>query len=199
VQRNGSTCRESTLLLDVWLVTHLTGRLLDDALRPLGITGDEFGLYSLLHGRGPVAPTQISRWTGMAPTTVSGMIRRLAARGHLTRRPHPGDARSHLLELTPAARQVTEEAAQVLARLLPRIEDGLPSGAGAVRAGLGALDSALRDLLPVDRHPFPGMADPGETRPATAGEPAALLTPNQQREVQAYAQWLRVRDAEPRA
>src|SRR4029453_5894785 len=56
----------------------LTARnLIDEALRDLVVAADAFGLYSLLHELGPTTPTQVARWTGMAPTTVSGMARRL--------------------------------------------------------------------------------------------------------------------------
>lgn len=120
MQRNSSNSQESTtLLFDVWLVTHLTGRLLDDALRPTGLTGDEFGLYSLIYTRAPVTPTQISRWTGMAPTTVSGMLRRMGTREHLTAAPNPADARSRVLRLSTAGLRVTAEAAAVLGETQP--------------------------------------------------------------------------------
>jgi hypothetical protein len=56
---------EISVLFDVWLLMHLVSGMLDQALAEHGLSGDEFGLYSLLRGFGPVTPTQIARWTGM--------------------------------------------------------------------------------------------------------------------------------------
>jgi DNA-binding MarR family transcriptional regulator len=146
------------------LVSHLTGRLLDDALRPLGVTGDEFGLYSLIYSGGLVTPTQISRWTGMAPTTVSGMLRRIAARGHLEDNPHPGDARSRLLHLNDDGVSVTAQAAAVLAATLPLRNDALVDGQDAIRAKLAVLDDGLRQLVGAAPRPYalPGTGQPAE-------------------------------------
>src|SRR5919199_322961 len=93
---------EISVLFDVWLVMHLVAGLLDQALAEHGLSGDEFGLYSLLRGFGPATPTQISRWTGMPATTVSAALRRLTARGHVERMPHPDDGRSYLVALSDA-------------------------------------------------------------------------------------------------
>jgi DNA-binding MarR family transcriptional regulator len=206
VQRNSSTCGGSTLLFDVWLVTHLTGRLLDDALRPLGLTGDEFGLYSLIHARAPLTPTQISRWTGMAPTTVSGMLRRLRDRDHLSETPNPGDARSRMIGLSAAGQRLTGEAAGVLVPLLHRIEEVLDTDVAAVRAGLRDLDAALRRTVDAGGHPYGDLGgDPGGSPDDTGGDrpdrPAAVtyrgerLTPAQADEVRMFIDWLRTRDS----
>jgi DNA-binding MarR family transcriptional regulator len=194
MQRNGSNGNDATLLLDVWLVSHLTGRLLDDALRPLGLTADEFGLYSLIYSSGPVTPTQISRWTGMAQTTVSGMLRRIAARGHLEDDPHPDDARSRLLRLSNDGADVTARAAADLAATLPLLNDALDDEQDAIRAKLAVLDDGLRRL--VDAAPRPYALPKTEThaeRP-TISYPGPRLSQNQVDEVRSFIDWLRTRD-----
>lgn len=196
MQRNSSNSQESTtLLFDVWLVTHLTGRLLDDALRPTGLTGDEFGLYSLIYTRAPVTPTQISRWTGMAPTTVSGMLRRMGTREHLTAAPNPADARSRVLRLSTAGLRVTAEAAAVLDAVLTRLHDALGGHATATRFGLHELDTALRQLLDTAEPYHIAPADQLDGQPALAYQ-GRRLTRTQADEVRAYIDWLRVRDAQ---
>jgi len=193
MQRDSSNLPECTVLFDVWLVTHLTARLLDDGLRPLGLTGDEFGLYSLIHSFGPIAPGQISRLTGMAPTTVSGMIRRLTARGHLVQVPNPDDARSRLLRLSDDGVRVTERAGQVLAAELPRLHDALASGPTAVRAALCDLDAALRGMLDVAPRPYaPVRAEPDGQQAITYTGPR--LTEAQAAEARRFIDWLRARD-----
>lgn len=195
--RKRSTGHESTLLFDVWLLTHLTTRLLDDALRPLEITGDEFGLYSLIYSCGPATSTQISRWTGMSPTTVSGMVRRLAARGHLTHSPHPEDARSRLLGLSDQGRRVTVEAAKTFAQVLPHLQAHLRLAPGAVRAGLRDLDSGLRKLVDAAPHPYGSPTQRPDDQPAITYT-GAPLTESQAAEARTFIDWIRARDERER-
>jgi DNA-binding MarR family transcriptional regulator len=196
VQRNGSNDNHATLLLDVWLVSHLTGRLLDDALRPLGLTADEFGLCSLIYSGGPVTPTQISRWTGMAQTTISGMLRRIAARGHLEDNPHPDDARSRQLRLSDDGEGVTAQAAAVLAATLPLLNDGLNDEQDAIRAKLAVLDDGLRQLVDAAPRPYalPGT-ETSEERP-TISYPGPRLSQYHVDEVRSFIDWLRSRDGQ---
>ena len=66
-----------SLLFDVWLVTGLIAGLLDDVLADTELNGDDFGMYSLLRRFGPATPTQLHRWTGLPPTTISAHLKRL--------------------------------------------------------------------------------------------------------------------------
>lgn len=198
MQRDGSksisgSCGESTLLFDVWLITHLSGRLLDDALQP-ALTGDEFGLYSLIYSFGPVAPTQIARWTGMAQTTVSGMVRRITTRGHATYIPNPDDGRSRLLRLTEEGLAETIRAATVLAGMLPRLHMALEHGPSAVRAGLRDLDTGLRSLLDVADRPYDDQLDQSRDESPAVRYEGAALTLAQIAEVRTFIDWLRARD-----
>ena len=45
--------QEMSLLFDVWLVMHLASGMLDDALADTDLSGDDFGMYSLLRVFGP--------------------------------------------------------------------------------------------------------------------------------------------------
>lgn len=159
----------------------------------MGLTGDEFGLYSLMYTRAPVTPTQISRWTGMAPTTVSGMLRRMGTRKHLAQAPNPDDARSRVLRLSTAGLRVTAEAAAVLDAVLTRLHDVLGSSAPAVQAGLHELDNALRELLEMAEPYHVRAADEMDGRPALAYQ-GERLTRAQTDEVRTYIDWMRVRD-----
>ena len=196
MQRNSSTPHPSTLLFDIWLVTHLTTSLLDDALRDLAVTADEFGLYSLLYELGPSTPTQVARWTGMAPTTVSGMVRRLTARGHVAPMPNPRDARSRLLGLTDEGTRITSEGGRRLAALMPKLLDALAPHTTTAHLGLRRLDRALRTVVgAADR---PDQPLPGETGEVIDGGHVSYagtpLTTAQQQEVQHYIRWIRARD-----
>ncbi len=192
--RKGST-GEGTLLLDVWFVMNLTGRLLDDALRPVGVTADEFGMYSLIYAFGPVSQTQIARWTGMPLTTINGTVRRITGRGHLREMPNPEDARSRMVELTDDGVAVTFAGAQVLAAILPQLALALRAGEAEVRAALQDLDQGLRQLVGASPRPY----EWAETSPARGvSYQGQQLTPAQLAEVRRYIDWVRVRDASAR-
>jgi DNA-binding MarR family transcriptional regulator len=193
MKRNRSIGRD-TLLLDVWLVSHLTGRLLDDSLRPVGLTGDEFGLYSLIYSFGPITPTQICRWTGLAPTTVSSTLRRVTARGHLAAETDPSDGRSRLLALSPAGVDVTTRAAVILGAALPLLEEVLDAGPEAIRWALGDLDGALRRLTGTAPRPYETAPAGVSPREATVDYPGPRLSAAQSAEVRAFIDWLRARD-----
>src|SRR5215217_4075931 len=111
--------RGMSMLFDVWLIMHSMTTLLDEALAPTPLSGDDFGLYSLLRGYGPVTPTQISRWTGMRPTTVSVALKRLQAREHGVSTPNPDDGRSYLIGLNDAGIAAHIGAARRRARHRP--------------------------------------------------------------------------------
>ena len=182
---------EGTLLLDVWFVMHLTGRLLDDALRPVGLTADEFGMYSLIYSYAPLTQTQIVRWTGMPLTTVAGSIRRIAGRGHIADVPNPDDARSRMIKLTDEGVRATVAGAEVLARVAPQLAAGLVRDETTMRTALSDLDQGLRRLVDVAPRPYAVAGSGTASNVEYGGRP---LTPEQTAEVRRYIDWLRVRD-----
>src|ERR1700710_2023047 len=112
---DADTHPQMSVLFDLWLVSHLISGALDDVLADAGgLSGGDFGFYSLLRRFGPVALTQVVRWTAMRPTTVSTLVRRLQQRGHVEQRPNPADGRSRLLALTPAGAAVHAATAGAL-------------------------------------------------------------------------------------
>ena len=105
-------------LFMVWLVARSAEDLLDTVLATTGIHGDEFAIYSILAASPGITPSDLSRWMAAPPTSVSSYVKRLEARGHLTRRPHPKDRRSYRIHLTTAG-QRTHQAAIELFRPIP--------------------------------------------------------------------------------
>ena len=119
----------------VWLAARSTEALLDEALAPVGLSGDEFALYSMLAARDSITPTELARWMAAPPTTVSSYVKRLEARGHVRRAPNPEDGRSSLVRLTRAGRAAHSRAVAVVRPLSARV------------AGELADDSAVGDAL----------------------------------------------------
>ena len=163
-----------TLLFDLWLLLHVASGVLDDALREDGLSGDDFGLYSLLRGFGPTTPSQIGRWTGMRPTTVSAALRRLTDRGHLQRAENPADGRSYLVGLSEAGRGVHAAAAASFRSIVAGVADALGGEEAEQRQSLQVLDAALRRVAELDARPYSLVLGP-EARPRMvyAGPPLA--------------------------
>jgi DNA-binding MarR family transcriptional regulator len=135
---------ETNVLFDVWLVARRTYGALDQALEPAGLTADEFAIYSVLRSPATITPSELARWMGAPPTTVSSYVKRLEARGHLTRESNPDDRRSYVLQLTAEGRQAHQAAGKRFLPVLERVVEALGTKEEAgVRRSLAALHQAL--------------------------------------------------------
>src|SRR5215467_8977370 len=93
------------VLFLVWLTARAASDLLDTALAPAGLTGDEYAIYSVLAAGPSITPGELARWMAAPLTTVSSYVKRFEARGHVTRERNPDDGRSYRLQLTPSGRR----------------------------------------------------------------------------------------------
>lgn len=136
----------TNVLFDVWLVSRATTALLDSALSPTGLTGDEFGIYSALTSADTLTPSELARWTCAPPTTVSSYVKRLERRGHVVREPNPDDGRSYRIQLTPEGHRVHRAAAAAFQPVLERVVAAVGRDETSVRAALRVLHAALDSL-----------------------------------------------------
>lgn len=123
-------------LFMVWLVSRSTEDLLDRALASSGLNSDEFAVYSVLTAAPTITPTELARWMAAPATTVSSYVKRLEARGHVSREANPQDRRSYRIRLTPAGRAAHARAVELF----------LPLRA-AVAADLAERDEPVREAL----------------------------------------------------
>lgn len=130
----------------VWLTSRATADLLDAALAPAGLDGDEFAIYSVLTASHSITPTELARWMAAPPTTVSSYVKRLEARGHVRREPNPADRRSYRLELTPEGRRAHRAAVKLFTPLRDRVASGLGEQEEPVRDALIALRTVLDEI-----------------------------------------------------
>lgn len=126
---------EATLLLDADMRR---------GLGALGLTGTSAHLLVLLGRGGPSTQRDLATGLDVAPRTVTTLVDDLAARGLVTREPHPRDRRATLV--TP-----TDDGAALLERLeRERVELAAllfgPLDDDAVAAFTGALDDVLDRL-----------------------------------------------------
>ncbi|MGK5114425.1 MULTISPECIES: MarR family winged helix-turn-helix transcriptional regulator [unclassified Geodermatophilus] len=186
-----SSTPQMSVLFDLWLVNHLISGALDDVLADSGgLSGEDFGFYSLLRRFGPVTATQVVRWTAMRPTTVSTLIRRLQQRGHVEQRPNPADGRSRLIALTPAGEEAHVETATTFFAATRTLAAALGPDEPRQRVALQRLDAALREVGGLDPRPYTvPTAEPKTTGRLTYDGPP--LAADEEAHVRAYIDFVR--------
>ena len=179
-----------SILMDTWLIAKVTGGLLDDALQLSGMNGDDFALYSLLNAYGPAAPTQIARWTGMRPTTVSAALKRLASRNHSTKVTTGSDRRSYQVGLSEEGRAAHARTARVFWVETRKLADLLGDREPELRQHLQSLDASLREAAALDPRPYALTSGDGSDQWSVSyrGEP---LTAAQEQLVRQYIDFVR--------
>src|SRR6478735_2389424 len=120
----------------VWIVSRSAEDLLRTVLAPIGLTGDELAIYSILNASPGITPSELSRWMAAPPTSVSSYVKRLEARGHLTRRPHAKDGRSYRIHLTAAGRRTHQAAVELFGPIRTRVIETLGDEEGSVKESL---------------------------------------------------------------
>ncbi len=134
----------------MWLELHaafqLFGTLLARTL-PEDPAAREFALYSTLNALGGATPTELAGVLGLPLTTTSAQLNRLVTRGHATRTVNPDDGRSYVFTLTEEGRRVTTVHFDSFRRMTSSVRARLAVPEADVRAGLVALETALRDEL----------------------------------------------------
>lgn len=137
----------TNVLFDLWLASRAATSVLDEALRPAGLTADEFAVYSVLVAA-PLTPGELASWMAAPSTTVSSYVRRFEARGHVRRLPHPDDGRSYRVELTREGRRAHQRAGALFLPVLRDLEARLGRSTGAVRGALARTRAALDVVRP---------------------------------------------------
>jgi DNA-binding MarR family transcriptional regulator len=132
--------------------------------RSLGLTDVEMQALIHLREQRSLAPAQIARLLDLSSGGATALVQRLERAGHITRRPHPNDRRSTLLQLSEeAARRLADADADVAHGLDRAIAPLVESERAAVArffAELTALSEAAgaaprRDSEPAARRPVP--------------------------------------------
>ena len=115
--------------------------------RRAGISTSELqALRHLVDGsRGPV---ELSHLLGVTSAASSGVVDRLASRGHVQRRPHPDDGRRTQVEVTASGRGEIDVLLAPMQSRLAELDASLDDAERAVvRRYLEAATEALRSVL----------------------------------------------------
>lgn len=141
VKRDGT--HDTNVLFELWRLSRAASALLEVELNAAGISGDEFGIYSVLAHGEALTPSELARWMSAPATTVSSHIKRLEARGHVTRTRSAQDRRSYTLRLTPSGRAVYRHARAIYQPILQRVVGHLGRTEPDIRRSLIALREAI--------------------------------------------------------
>ena len=128
------------LCLHVQRAARALARRFDAALRPLGLTNNQFSLMMSLNRPEPPNMAWVSDVLAMDRTTVTAILKVLERRGLVTVSVDAADKRGRRLALTPAGRDLLRRALPVWKRTHAAIERGLaPSDPDRLRADLKAV------------------------------------------------------------
>lgn len=86
---------------------------MEDLLRPLGLTTSAFNVLQIVAGDPePLSPSEITARYPIPVTsaTMTGLLDTCERRGWVVRRPHPGDRRRILVEITEAGERARADA-----------------------------------------------------------------------------------------
>lgn len=146
--------QQISLMFDTFMVRTRMECVLGGALSAVGVPPGEYAVISLIFVGGPLAPADLRRLVGGAPTSLGSRLSSLSRKGWIRRRPDPADHRSWLIELTPEGTRRVHDAIPYAADCERRIDAALEAqgtAADTVRAALLTLSTALRSLLPDTR------------------------------------------------
>jgi DNA-binding MarR family transcriptional regulator len=132
------------LVTDIQRAVHVLGLHLEAALGDLGLSQGEIHVLSLLGYAGIMSVTELQRGVRHRPSTLTGILDRLGARGMTQRRINESDRRSNLIELTPQGRAAAERVIQAMADVERRLFAGRPSD--QLRHFRAILDAIARSL-----------------------------------------------------
>ena len=116
----------------------------DQRARQLGISRAQWTVLMRLDRSEGLKQSELADIMELQPITLTRLLDRLAANGLIERRPDPNDRRANRLYLTPAARPLLEQLAELGSEMM----DGVLAGFDAedVRRMLDDLDAVKNNL-----------------------------------------------------
>lgn len=107
--------------------------------REFGVTGPQLGTLRVIHRLQPVSAGDLARAAHIGYATLTGILDRLEANGHLTRKRDPADRRTAVLKMTKSGERLLATAPSLLQT---RLHEDLQRMPQAERQAL--LDALLR-------------------------------------------------------
>ncbi|MFV0253945.1 MAG: MarR family winged helix-turn-helix transcriptional regulator [Beutenbergiaceae bacterium] len=133
------------VLFAAWLVARAASARLDRAMTGVGLSADEFAIYSALAATDGMTPGELAEWMNAPAATVTSAVARFVRRAHAERVSNPADRRSYCVRLTALGREVHGRAADGFAPVLTDVESSLGTDLPGVERALALLRSAIAD------------------------------------------------------
>jgi len=146
-RRSNAPPQRVSLLLEIYSLEARTSALLQREFARDGLSLDGYAMLTAIHAFEPITLTELATMLGTPLTTMSDSARRLEGRGHVQRRPNPGDGRSTLFEVTPAGDEAARAGWPALQRATAAIRSALGAPEDEVRAAVRTLDAAVAAAL----------------------------------------------------
>jgi DNA-binding MarR family transcriptional regulator len=108
----------------VLLALMAVGRLMRQRVDGDRLDPGTFWLLKTISASGPLRVTELASSTNLDPSTVSRHVAQLDRTGLVERTPDPVDGRAHRVQLTPAGRELLQDAFHRRHELLRRALDG---------------------------------------------------------------------------
>ena len=120
--------RDHCMCLHVQRAARALSRRFDEALKPHGLTNQQFSLMMSLNRPRPARMKEVALLLALDRTTLTANLKPLERRGLVVTRPDDEDRRSRLLLLTDTGRALLVEAVPAWQRTEDEIEALLASG-----------------------------------------------------------------------
>ena len=132
--------RDHCLCLHVQRAARALARRFDDALKPVGLTNQQFSLMMALNRPAPPPMGPVAELLGMDRTSLTAALKPLERRGLVETLTSPRDRRARLLRLTGTGEALLAEAVPIWERTHARIEAAISDGdCDRLRTDLAAL------------------------------------------------------------
>ncbi|RKE85681.1 MarR family transcriptional regulator [Rhizobium sp. AG855] len=128
--------RDTCLCLHAQRAARALARRFDAALKPSGLTNQQFSLMMALNRPEPPPMGPVARLLAMDRTTLTAALKPLSTRGWVSVEPDPKDRRGRLLRLTSEGAEALSSAVPIWKQVHRDIEAGLTSDPQVLRQGL---------------------------------------------------------------
>ena len=128
--------RDTCLCLHAQRAARALARRFDMALKPVGLTNQQFSLMMALNRPAPPGMGPVARLLAMDRTTLTAALKPLSARGWVSVEQDPKDKRGKLLRLTAAGAAALAGAVPIWKQVHGEIEAEMTSDPVALRQGL---------------------------------------------------------------
>jgi DNA-binding MarR family transcriptional regulator len=142
--------RRAPVLLELHTADRLVRELVYEELFRRGLQPNLLTIVALIELHEPVTPTELTRESGVRPTTLRDMVNEMIERGHVRRVENPDDRRSHFLEVTSAGRKFVKDGFAAMREVERVLDEEMGESVEQLRDSIAALRRAARDLLFTD-------------------------------------------------